>query len=105
MYNLIVGYIDEVPADRMLEYTELAIKQWVSPYASPSGLGDVSRLASLPTLVMPELQDTQSPQVARVGQIAYLEPMGRNYRFGFLPNPAVPAIASDRIARARRQLG
>ena len=106
MYNLIVGYIDgKVPADRMFEHTEVAIRQWVTPYVTPSGAVDVSRLTSLPTLVMPELQDTQSPQVARVGDIADLALVGRDYRFQFRPNLTVHTIPSDRIERASRQLG
>ena len=101
MYNLIVGFIDgEAPASRMLEYTEDAIRQ----YVAPSGAVDVSRLVNLPTLVMPELQDRQSLQVARVGHIADLALVGRDYRFRFLPNPTVPAISSDRIERASRRL-
>ena len=106
MYNLIVGFIDgNVPADRMFEHTEPAIRQWVTPYVTPPGAVDVSRLASLPTLVMPELQDRQSPQVARVGDIADLAFTGRDYRFGFRPNPTVHTIPSDRIERASRRLG
>lgn len=102
MYNLIVGFIDgEVFANRMLERTEDVIRQFVAPY----GAVDVFRLTSLPTLVMPELQDRQSPQVARVGDIADLALVGDNYRFQFLPNPTVPTISSDRIARASRRLG
>ena len=101
MYNLIVGRIDgEIPASRMLEYTEDSIRQ----YVAPSGAVDVSRLVNLPTLVMPELQDTQSPQVARIGDIADLALVGRDYRFRFLPNPTVPTIPSDRIERASRRL-
>jgi len=101
MYNLIVGFGDGVASgDRLLEHTDGAVRQ----YVAPSGAVDVTRLASFPTLVMPELQDRQSPQVARVGDVAELALVGRDYRFRFVPNPAVPAIASDRIERASRWL-
>ena len=101
MYNLIVGFIDGVVSeDRLLEYTDEAMQQFVAPF----GEVDVSRLVNLPTLVMPELQDRRSPQVARVGYVADLVPIGRDYRFRFVPNPTVPAIASDRIERASRWL-
>lgn len=101
MYNLIVGFIDgAASADRLLEYTDDVARQ----YVAPSGALDVSRLVNLPALVMPELQDTQSPQVARVGDVADLTLVGRDYRFRFLPNPAVPVIASDRIEKASRWL-
>jgi hypothetical protein len=97
MYNLIVGFIDGVASkDRMLEYTDDVVRQ----YVAPSNAVDVSRLVNLPTLVMPELQDKRSPQVARVGYVTDLTPVGRDYRFRFAPNLAVPAIASDRIERA-----
>src|SRR5258708_7536873 len=101
MYNLIVGFIDGVAyGDRLLEYTDDAARE----YVAPSGALDVSRLVKLPTLVMPELQDRRSPQVARVGDIADLVFVGRDCRFRFVPDPAVPAIASDRIERASRWL-
>jgi hypothetical protein len=101
MYNLIVGFIEGVASqDRMLEYTDDAVRQ----YAAPSGALDVSRLVNFPTLVMPELQDRRSPQVARVGDIADLVLTGRDYRFRFVPDPAIPVIASDRIERASRWL-
>ena len=101
MYNLIVGFTDGVASgDRLLEYTGDVLQQ----YVAPSGAVDVSRLINLPTLVMPELQDRRSPQVARVGYVADLALVGRDYRFRFVPNPAVPAIASDRIERASRWL-
>ncbi|MGH3275953.1 MAG: hypothetical protein ACRDNZ_16710 [Streptosporangiaceae bacterium] len=101
MYNLIVGFIDgEASADRVLEYTDNAVNGWVAP----SGTVDVSRLANLPTLLMPELQDTRSPQVARVGHVEDLTLVGRDYQFRFVPSPAVPAIASHRINEASRLL-
>lgn len=101
MYNLIVGFIDGMASkDRMLEYTDDVVRQ----YVAPSGTVDVSRLVNLPTLVMPELQDKLSPQVARIGYVTDLTLVGRDYRFRFAPSLAVPAIASDRIERASRWL-
>lgn len=101
MYNLIVGFIDGVAsADRLLEYTDDTVRQYVAPF----GAVDPSRLVGFPTLVMPELQDKGSPQVARVGEVADLVLVGRDYRFRFVPNPAVPPIASDRIERASQRL-
>lgn len=101
MYNLLVGFIDgEAFASRMLEHTEDAVRQ----YVAPSGAVDASRLINLPTLVMPELQDRQSRQVARVGHVEGLTLAGRDYRFRFVPDPAVPPIASDRIEKASRSL-
>jgi hypothetical protein len=101
MYNLLVGFIDgEASASRMLEYTEDAVRQ----YVAPSGALDPSRLTNLPTLVMPELQDSRSRQVAHVGHVEGLTLVGRDYRFRFVPNSAVPAIASDRIEKVSRLL-
>lgn len=101
MYNLIIGFIDGLASrDRLLEYTNDGLRQ----YVAPSGAVDVSRLVNLPTLVMPELQDGRSPQVARVGYVTDLALVGRDYRFRFVPNPAEPAIASDRIEKASRWL-
>jgi hypothetical protein len=101
VYNLIVGFVDGVASqDRLLEYTDDAVRE----YVAPSGAVDPSRLGSFPTLVMPELQDKRSPQVAHVGDVADLTLTGRDYRYRFVPDPAVPPIASDRIERASRRL-
>jgi hypothetical protein len=101
MYNLIVGFLDGLASgDRLLEHTDEVVRQ----YVAPSGVADVSRLANLPTLLMPELQDRRSQQVARIGYVADLALVGRDYRFRFVPSPAVPAIASDRIEKASRWL-
>jgi hypothetical protein len=101
MYNLIVGFTEGAASqDRMLEYTDDAVRQ----YVAPSSVIDASRFVSFSTLVMPELQDKRSPQVARVGDITDLTLIGRDYRFRFVPNPAVPAISSAQIKRASRWL-
>ena len=98
MYNLIDGVVS---GDRLLEHTDAAVQQ----YVAPSGAVNVSLLASFPTLVMPELQDSRSSQVARIGDVTNLVLAGRDYRFRFVPNPALPAIASrlkNSWHRARR---
>jgi hypothetical protein len=101
MYNLLIGRLDGLaPADRVVEYTAASILG----YIAPSGLVDTSRLVNLPALVLPELQDSGSPQVARVGQIQNLTLVGREYRFRFVPYPSIPAISSVRIAEASRSL-
>jgi len=98
MYNLLIGRINgTLPANRMLEYTDGSVRGYVAPYGTTV---DISRLVNLPTLLMPELQDTGSLQVARVGDIRDLTLVGSDYRFQFVPNPTVPAIASDRVAKA-----
>jgi hypothetical protein len=101
MYNLLMGRFDGwAPADRVVEHTDPRILG----YIAPNGAVDTSRLVNLPTLVMPELHDNGSPQVARVGQIQNLSLAGREYRFQFAPNSSIPAIASSRIAEASRTL-
>ena len=101
MYNLIVGFTDGVvSADRLLEHTDDAMRH----YIVPSDAVDISRLGNLPTLVMPELRDSSSPQVARIGDITDLALAGSSYRFRFVQNSAVPAITSGRIESASRLL-
>lgn len=97
MYNLLVGFPEGAAyANRVLEHTDDAIRQ----YVAPNGPVDPARLASLPTLVMPELQDTSSRQVARVGHIEGLVLTGREYHFRFIANPTVPEVATARIQEA-----
>lgn len=102
MYNLIVGFTsDTAQADRMLEFTDPAIREYLSPGARL----DPSRLWNLPALVMPELGDANSRQVARIGRIEHISRSGRDYRFRFVPNPVLPEFASERVASAAAALG
>ena len=55
--------------DRVFEYTDEESRQFFTPY-TPAGL---ARLASLPALVLPELQDP-GPAYARVGRVVDLRP-------------------------------
>lgn len=86
MYNLLVGFPEGVAyANRVLEYTEDSLRQ----YVAPGGNIDLSRLLRLPTLVMPEVGQPDSTQVARVGHLEELAASGRNYTFRFVPNPGI----------------
>jgi hypothetical protein len=94
LFSLIVGFLDgQVSAERMLEYTDDTMRQ----YIAPAGAVDLSRLRNLPTLLMPELQDSSSPQIARIGTVEDLTVAGSTYRFRFVPNPGIPEIDTARI--------
>jgi hypothetical protein len=97
MYNLLVGFPEGAAfASRVVEYTDDVIQQ----YVAPAGRVDPSRLTNLPTLVMPELGEGASLQVARVGHIEGLTLTGRDYSFRFIPNPTIPEIAANRVQEA-----
>jgi hypothetical protein len=101
MYNLIVGFTDgHASVDRVVEYTDNAILQ----YIGPSGTVDPARLRNLPTLLLPELQDSRSRQVARVGHVEDLTLAGGIYRFRFVPTPAMPEIDTARIEELAQAL-
>lgn len=102
MFNLIMGYSasSEMQAARMFEYTDDEVKTFIAP----SGAVNTSRLVSLPTLVMPELQDRESEQVARTGHVEDLTLVGQDWRYRFVPNPTVAPIPTDRIEAAARGL-
>lgn len=101
MYNLLVGFQDgEAPGERVVEYTDEAIKA----YIAPGGRVDTGRLLNLPTLVMPEIGSGEK-DVARVGHLENLRINGRLYRYRFIPNDAMPAIPSERIQEASASLG
>jgi hypothetical protein len=102
MYNLIMGAVDGIiGVDRMLEVVDLGLDDFVRP----GGNVDEARLMELPTLLMPELQDGSSPQVARVGNIVSIARDGRNYRFRFIQNSSIPEIPSARIEALATELG
>lgn len=101
MYNLLIGRIDgRLPRDRILEYTGESAKS----YVSPDGTLRPERLQYLPTLALPELQDSEVRQVAQVGNIERLAPSGRDYVFRFVPSSSVPQIPSERVSELRTHL-
>jgi hypothetical protein len=98
VFNLIVGFTgDRADASRMLEYTDEAVRE----YVAPGGVPDPFRLVNLPTLVMPETGDERSPQVARLGRLLQLAPVGRSYRFQMITlhefPPCVVEAAADEL--------
>jgi hypothetical protein len=101
MYNLIIGFLrGEVAVERVLEYTDDEVKAWVAP----GGTLDVARLRNLPTLLMPEPQDSTSEQVARVGRIEDMTLNGRVWRFRFVASPAVPPIHTAKVEELGSEL-
>lgn len=94
MYNLIIGFTEgQAAADRILEYTNDDLKAWLAP----SGNLDVTRLRNLPTLLMPETQDPNSEQLARVGHVEDMTRVGTLWRFRFVANGSIPAIDTARV--------
>jgi hypothetical protein len=53
---------------------------------------------------MPETGDGSSPQYAQVGNVLGLSKVGRDYRFRFVRNAAIPLIPSERIEAAASRL-
>lgn len=101
VYNLLVGFEEGTAwSGRVLEHTSDAIKT----YVAPTGAVDPSRLVNLPTLMMPELGDTSSPQIARIGHIEDLVNTGTNYTYRFVPNTDIGEITTDRIESAAQEL-
>ena len=103
MYNLLVGMTSGiVTPDRIFEYTEDSIKAIFSDASGPV----VERLTSLPTLLMPEVQNLGGePAVARVGRLSSIRRVGRSYEFTFTPNPHVQDIPLARVVELSDQLG
>lgn len=94
MYNLLVGLTEGVAdRSRVGEYTDDS----VLAYVKPGGEIDIARLLHLPTLVMPEIGNSTSRQVARIGHIEDLTVSGKQYRFRFVANPDIPEIPSHRV--------
>ena len=77
----------------MLEYTDTDLTAWFAP----SGTLDATRLRNLPTLLMPEPQDSSSKQVAFVGHVEDMTRAGTLWRFRFVANNSIPAIDTARI--------
>jgi hypothetical protein len=102
MYSLIMGAVDGVlPAGRLLE----GIDAGLDSFCRPGGTVDVARLLSLPALLMPEIGDTRSAQIAQVGNVVSLARSGRDCHFRFIRNDAIPDIPSERIEAVAIELG
>jgi hypothetical protein len=102
MYSLIMGAVDGVlPVERLLE----GIDAGLDSFLRPGGTVDVARLLSLPALLMPEIGDTRSAQIARVGNVVSLVRSGRDWHFRFIRNDAIPDISSERIEALAIELG
>lgn len=96
MFSLIMGgsAATQMGVDRVFEHTDDDLAHFFMA-AAPAGR---TRLESLPTLVLPELQDPD-PAFARVGHIENLS-LGagaREWRYRFTPNPAVAPIPLAQI--------
>ncbi|WP_133726094.1 hypothetical protein [Nesterenkonia aurantiaca] len=108
MYNLLMGYTGgEADTNRMLEHTSDVVRQYVAPSTdggSTRGPIRTERLLNLPSLVMPETGYDGEPQIARIGRISEIVHSGRNYRYTFIPNPAIDPIPSPRIEAAGNAL-
>lgn len=102
MYNLLIGFAEHTAlGSRVVEHTDPVVVQ----YISPAGALDPTRLLSLPTLVMPEVGDSTSRQVARVGHIDSIQRVGADYRFNFIPNSRFPEVNLDRVVALAPELG
>lgn len=102
MYNLLIGFSETTAlGSRVFEHTDQAMLDFVRP----NGVLDVSRVLGLPTLIMPEVGDSHSPPIARVGRITSLQRSGSDYRFTFVQNAGFPALSTDRIASLAAELG
>lgn len=108
VFNLLVGFAEgEAMGSRVVEHTNEAILDYVAPISAPSSPGRgptrtivPARLVNLPTMVMPEVGESDSRQTARVGHIENLTRAGSNYTFRFIQNTSIPEIAIDKIENA-----
>lgn len=102
MYNLLIGYFDgSLEANRILEYTDSSVKE----YVAPQGKIDIFRISRLPTLMMPEKKDYDSPQMAQVGYVEDIIPSGRKYGFRFIPLEGFAPIPTVEVHELDAKLG
>ncbi len=102
MYSLIVGAgPGSLPVERVLE----GLDSNLADTFKPGGVLDVKRLLELPVLLMPEIGDSSSEQIARVGSVTSLIRAGRDYQLQFVPNLNIHAIPSVQIESAASRLG
>lgn len=110
MYNLLIGLAGQtsLPGSRMLGHTEEPIRQDLTGQTGfPMAWANINydRLRALPTLVMPETGDRDSPQLARVGHLSRAMKVGSECAFTFVPNSAIPPIPTTTIERFAADFG
>lgn len=102
MFNLIVGAVNgSLPSERLLE----GLPAHLEPVFRTNGVIIRQALTDLPTMWMPETDDSTSEQVAYVGNVSKIVPAGREVRFTLTPNAEIPPIPSGRIAAECDRLG
>jgi len=102
LYNLIVGRgaLGPLEEGRIFEYTDQGVQDALN------GTDDMpTAVRGLPTLYMPELQDREAEQAARVGDLTRFDRQGRNYRITFTPNPTIDPIPSSEIDASLAEFG
>ena len=109
MFSLVMGALaaTRMDGDRVFEYTDEESEQFFAPY-KPAGL---TRLTSLPALVLPELQDP-GPAYARVGRVVDLRPRLNlrpqvevtEWQYRFVPDPAFAPIPLELIREHAAEL-
>lgn len=102
MYNLIIGlnsseFLEE---GRVFEYTDDEL------ISSAMDDGTIRRIIlDLPTLFMPEPQDTNAEQVARIGRVVRFDHTGKNYRIRFLENSHISPMSTRDVVEIQAKLG
>jgi hypothetical protein len=101
LYNLIVGFLaGRASRERILEYTDDALSSWLAPNSEL----DLSRVRNLPTLLMPELGDSSSEQVARIGHVEDLSLDRGELRFRFVQSATMPGVGTEWIEQLAGEL-
>jgi hypothetical protein len=96
MYSLHVGLSDGVvPAGRLLEYTDTAIRE--------SFGSDFNALQDLPVLTMPEVGDDRFEPVAYIGTAIAVKRDGREHRFGLFETQGSHLFHS-RLSKSWREI-
>lgn len=110
MFSLLMGFeaATGMGGDRVFEYTDEDSARFFAP-AVPAGL---SRLVSLPALVLPELQQAE-PGYARLGHVTDLRPRLNlrpqvnvtEWQYRFVADPAFAPIPLELIREHAAELG
>jgi len=108
MFNLLVKHSGwsapngQMSLDRILLQTDPAI---AAQMRDASGTIDWAKLVQMPTLFLPEPQNSNVSQFARVGKIQHANPTGRSCEIFFQFDERYPAISVSGFERMKHELG
>jgi hypothetical protein len=106
MFNLLIGLKDNIAyGSRFLEYTDDSTKERLEKKCGSDKQVTMLYLTKFPVIMMPEIQDSSSEQVAQIGSISNIKSHGGDFKYDFTPDNRIQNIPTSVIRELAYELG